>query len=466
LFVVDCVRRMHEEDPRVRLVIAGVSYDEDYEGIVLRRCGAGPAVRYVGVLDRDDLHAAMREASAVLNTSVSECSPNSLIEAMDVGCPVVVRDIPGNTCLVEDGVTGLVFADQDGFRAQVRRLLDDEVLARRLRRRGREQVRRAHSPGAERAAYAALFGDLLDDLPPEADVPSRPRVVRANGADLCVQTFGDPSDPAILLVAGASASMLAWDAEFCELLAGGSRYVIRYDHRDTGRSTTHPPGEPPYTLRDLAADVTGVLDALGIASAHLVGISLGGMIAQLTVLEQAARVASLTLVATSPGEGADGPGLPPPALRVRTELADVDLPDWTGRASVVEYLVALARPLAGEADEFDEHTRRRVAGREFDRAGPALESAGNHAYLDHGPPWGWRLGRITAPTLVVHGTADPIHPVAHAHALLAAIPSATSLFLDGTGHELPRADWPEVVTALLRHTEGTGKRKSRATTRR
>src|SRR5215470_13484732 len=119
LFVVDAVKRWHEEDPRIRLVIAGVSYDEDFEGIVLRRCGSGPAVRYVGPLAREDLHAAMIEASAVLNTSLSECSPNSLLEAMDLGCPVVVRDIPGNTCLVEDGVTGLVFADPDGFRTQV-----------------------------------------------------------------------------------------------------------------------------------------------------------------------------------------------------------------------------------------------------------------------------------------------------------------------------------------------------------
>ncbi|WP_439377189.1 alpha/beta fold hydrolase [Amycolatopsis lexingtonensis] len=464
LFAIDCVKRLHEEDERVRLVIAGVSYDEDYEAMVRRRCGGSPAVRYVGALPRDDLHAAMREATAVLNTSTSECSPNSLLEAMDVGCPVVVRDIPGNTCLVEDGVTGLVFADRDGLRAQVRRLLDDDVLARRLRRNGQEHVRRGHGLRTERAHYAALFRDLLDDLPPAAEVPSRDRVVTANGVDLCVQTFGDPADPAVLLVAGASASMLAWDAVFCELLAGESRYVIRYDHRDTGRSVSYPPGEPPYGLRDLAADAIGVLDALGVARAHVVGISLGGMVAQVAALAEPARVASLTLVATSPGEGADGPDLPPPALRVLTALADVEPPDWTDRDSVVDHLVAAARPLSGPARAVDEHARRRVAGRVFDRAGGTLESAGNHAYLDHGGPWRPRLGRITAPTLVLHGAADPIHPVAHAHALAAAIPGAVLRILEHAGHELSEEDWPEVVPALVRHTSGTEGRISRATT--
>ncbi|UOX85903.1 alpha/beta fold hydrolase [Amycolatopsis sp. FBCC-B4732] len=462
LFAIDCVKRLHEEDERVRLVIAGVSYDEDYEAMVRRRCGDSPAVRYVGALDRDDLHAAMREATAVLNTSTSECSPNALLEAMDVGCPVVVRDIPGNTCLVEHDATGLVFADRDGLRTQVRRLLDDDVLARRLRRNGREHVRRTHGMPAERAAYAAVFRDLLDDLPLVVDVPGRDRVVRANGVDLCVQTFGDPADPAILLVAGSGASMLAWDAGFCELLAAGSRYVIRYDHRDTGRSVHYPPGEPPYELRDLAADALGVLDALGVERAHVVGISLGGMIAQVAALAEPARIASLTLMATSPGEGADGPDLPPPALRVLTALADVEPPDWTDRDSVVEHLVAGARLLAGR--DFDEHAHRRVAARVFARAGGTLESAGNHAYLDHGAPWRPRLGRITAPTLVVHGADDPIHPVAHAHALAAAIPGAALRILGRTGHELSEVDWPDLVPALVRHTSGSEGRLPRATT--
>lgn len=464
LFLIDCVKQWHEQDPRIRLVIAGVSYEEGYERMLLRRCGSSPAVRYVGTLSREDLHAAMRAATAVLNTSTSECSPNSLLEAMDLGCPVVVRDIPGNTCLIEDGVSGLVFADPAGFRTQVQRLLDDEVLVHRLRRHAQEHVRRVHSAEAERAAYAALLRDVLDELPREVAVPARERMVQANGVDLCVQTFGNPSDPPVLLVAGSSASMLAWDAEFCELLAGGSRYVIRYDHRDTGRSTSYPPGEPPYTLQDLACDAIGVLDALDVASAHVVGISLGGMIAQVAALQHPGRIDSLTLVATSPGEHCDGPDLPPPALRVLTELADIELPDWSRRESVVEHLVAVARPLASRSREFDEPTQRRIAGRVFDRAGATLESAGNHAYLDHGVPWRRRLREITAPTLVIHGARDPIHPIAHAHALVAAIAGATLQILDDAGHELAHRDWPTVTAALLRHTAEVEGRHHRAAT--
>jgi pimeloyl-ACP methyl ester carboxylesterase len=132
-------------------------------------------------------------------------------------------------------------------------------------------------------------------------------IVRANGVDLCVETFGDPADPAILLIHGAATSMLGWEDEFCERLAAGSRYVMRYDHRDTGRSVSYETGAPPYTLRDLTADAVGLLDAFDLGSAHLVGRSMGGGIAMLAALDYPKRVGSLTLVGTSPG----GPGLPP-----------------------------------------------------------------------------------------------------------------------------------------------------------
>jgi len=105
--------------------------------------------------------------------------------------------------------------------------------------------------------------------------PPHDEIVHANGVDLCVETFGDPTDPAILLVMGSTASMDWWEDEFCARLAAGSRLVIRYDHRDTGRSVSYEPGAPPYTMRDLAADAVGLLDALDLASAHLVGMSMG-----------------------------------------------------------------------------------------------------------------------------------------------------------------------------------------------
>src|SRR6266540_1958073 len=133
-----------------------------------------------------------------------------------------------------------------------------------------------------------------------------PTIVHANGAELCVETFGEQSDPAVLLIMGAGASMDWWEDEFCERLAAGSRYVIRYDHRDTGQSISYPPGAPGYTGGELVADAVGVLDALDVRRAHVVGQSMGGALAQVMALDHPRRVASLTLVATSPaGPDAD-----------------------------------------------------------------------------------------------------------------------------------------------------------------
>jgi len=136
---------------------------------------------------------------------------------------------------------------------------------------------------------------------------SNETIVRANGVDLCVQTFGDPGDPAILLIHGAATSMHGWEGEFCERLAAGPRFVIRYDHRDTGRSVNYAPGAPQYTLRDLAADAVALIDVFSLDSAHLVGRSMGGGVAIIASIDFPDRVASLTLIGTSPG----GPDLSP-----------------------------------------------------------------------------------------------------------------------------------------------------------
>jgi pimeloyl-ACP methyl ester carboxylesterase len=120
------------------------------------------------------------------------------------------------------------------------------------------------------------------------------------GVELCAETFGDPSAPPLLLIMGSGASMDWWEEDFCERLAAGGRFVVRYDHRDTGQSVTYPPGKPDYTGDDLMADAVGVLDALGLASAHVVGMSMGGALAQLVALDHPDRVASLTLISTSP----------------------------------------------------------------------------------------------------------------------------------------------------------------------
>src|SRR5918995_7542204 len=137
------------------------------------------------------------------------------------------------------------------------------------------------------------------------------RLIEANGVELCTEPFGAPTDPPILLVMGTGASMLWWEEDFCRMLAERGRFVIRYDHRDTGRSLTYEPGRPGYTGADMVADAAGVLDAYGIPAAHVVGVSAGGALAQLLALDFADRVSSLVLISTSPALPT-GRDMPPP----------------------------------------------------------------------------------------------------------------------------------------------------------
>jgi pimeloyl-ACP methyl ester carboxylesterase len=287
---------------------------------------------------------------------------------------------------------------------------------------------------------------------------SSERIVRANGVDLCVETFGDPEDPAILLMGGAAASMDWWDDEFCVRLAAGRRFVVRYDNRDTGRSVSYPPGAPLYTSDDLLADAVGLLDVLGLDSAHVVGISMGGGLAQELALDHPHRVRTLTLISTSravPG-GPDAPQLPPPSEEVRALFADEPpAPDWTDRKAVIDYIVEGQRPYFRRG--FDEAHLRELAGRIVDRTTDIEASLTNHWLLndDAGDDVSRRpgLGQISAPTLVMHGTADPMFPYGHGEALAREIPGARLLPLEGVGHQVPPPDvWDEVIPALLRHT--------------
>lgn len=276
------------------------------------------------------------------------------------------------------------------------------------------------------------------------------RIVPANGVDLCVEAFGDPDAPPVLLIGGMSSSMDWWEDRFCERLAAGRRHVVRYDHRDTGRSTTYPPGKPGYTGADLRHDAVALLDALGIEAAHLVGVSMGGAIAQCIAVEHPDRVASLTLIATTaalPGMPEGLPG-PDPELAAFFEAAgERPEPDWADRTAVVEMLVEDQRAFMRRG--FDEARVRSIAQRVVERS-TDLAAMVNHAQLDDGPDPVGSLADIGAQTLVVHGTADPLFPLAHGEALAAAIPNATFLPLEGVGHELPPpADWDGVVGAIL-----------------
>ena len=218
----------------------------------------------------------------------------------------------------------------------------------------------------------------------ERPIKSDEKTVRANGVDLCAQTFGDTSDPPILLIAGTACSMDWWEDDFCERVAAGSRFVVRYDHRDTGRSVSYEPGAPPYTLRNLAEDAVGLLDALGLDSAHVVGMSMGGWISQLAALDYPDRVASLTLISTRPtAPGPSDPDLPEMSEELQTLFAEEEAaePDWSDRQAVIEYIVEGERPFAGSLP-FDEEAKRTVAARVFDRTANIASSMTNHFLID------------------------------------------------------------------------------------
>ena len=273
------------------------------------------------------------------------------------------------------------------------------------------------------------------------------RTIDVDGVALCTETFGAPEDAPVLLIMGIGASMLWWDAAFCAALAAGGRFVVRYDHRDTGRSSACPPGRPDYGGPDLVADAARVLDGHGIARAHVVGASMGGALAQLLALDFPDRVASLVLMSTSPAGPADD--LPGVTDSYAAFLAQARL-DWSERRSVVEYRIAEVRALNGQRP-FDEESVRAFVERDAARAVSAA-SAQNHELLDGGRPWRDRLGEIAVPTLVIHGGADPLFPPGHAEALANEIPGARLLVLDGAGHVLHPGDHDAVVRAILDHT--------------
>jgi pimeloyl-ACP methyl ester carboxylesterase len=274
------------------------------------------------------------------------------------------------------------------------------------------------------------------------------QMVHVNGVDLCVESFGDPSDPAILLIGGATGSMDWWREEFCRRLAAGGRFVIRYDPRDTGESTTSKPGAPDYTADDLLADVLGVLDAFGIERAHFAGVSSGGGFAQWLALDHPDRVASLTLIATSSGPA---PDLPPMSEELAATFKDPPPPpDWSNRDEVIDYIVDSHRPYAGTIP-FDEDEVREVATAVVDRTADIEASMTNHWLIaGDGEPLRPRLGDIAVPTLVLHGTADPLFPFGHGEALAREIPGAQLVPLEGMGHEYPPpAVWDQAIAKML-----------------
>lgn len=276
------------------------------------------------------------------------------------------------------------------------------------------------------------------------------QTIEAAGVRLLTESVGAPDDPVVLLIMGAMSSGVWWPADFCRQLAARGRFVVRYDHRDTGASTCCPPGAPDYTTEDLADDALRVLDGYGVQRAHLVGMSLGGLLAQLVALKAPERVASLTLIASERLALAD-PAMPPMDPAIPAYHARAAELDWSDDAAVVDYQVGAWRLLAGPNRPFDEAAIRTLA--EADRARtPDPLTPFNHAQLGDPEAWVGRLDEIRAPVQVIHGRHDGVLPYAHGLALERDLPNATLLTLDEAGHELDRRDWPAILDAIERLT--------------
>ena len=275
------------------------------------------------------------------------------------------------------------------------------------------------------------------------------RMVDSRGIRLATENFGKPEDPALLLVMGATASMLGWPDAFCTALAERGLFVIRFDHRDTGRSTTVPPGEASYQVEDMAGDVLAVLDAYGIEKAHLAGMSLGGYISQMLAVTQPERVASLTLIASEP-LGWDGEALPHISPDFLAHFGALESLDWSNKAAVADFLTESERLCAGTGFPFDQERARVRVEQVLSRTGSPA-SMFNHGALTTREDWTGKLREIACPVLIVHGEEDPILPLANGKALAASIPGASLFVLPGVGHELPEESIRDIADRIAAH---------------
>jgi pimeloyl-ACP methyl ester carboxylesterase len=294
---------------------------------------------------------------------------------------------------------------------------------------------------------------------------TEPALVRANGIEICYDTFGDPSSPALLLIDGWGCQMIEWDDEFCAQLAARGYWVIRHDNRDVGLSTKfHEAGVPdlealeqarrrgeavqaPYTLKDMAEDAIGLMDALGIRRAHAVGISMGGMIVQMMAIYHPERLCSMIPIMSTTHE----PGLPP---RTPEAQAAAKWPQPKTREEYIEHYVRWGSLVSGERYRDDPTRLRALAARLWDRGLSAAGHARQGAAIIATPGWREALKSVGVPTLVIHGDADPLLPLEHGLDIARAVPGAKILIIKDWGHGYPApALWPTLLEAIARHAK-------------
>ena len=274
--------------------------------------------------------------------------------------------------------------------------------------------------------------------------------VKANGVALGVEFFGDEGAPLVLLPGGTT--MLSWPDALCERLAAGGRRVARYDLRDSGESTTVDPSKPRYTLRDLAADAAALANTLDGRPAHVAGIGVSGMVAQVAALDHRGAFSALTLVSTRPvAPGKPDADLPDHDAATMRRLFALPKPDWADREAVADFAVARAK-IRGD----DPVAARAIAARIWDRtsaAAPVVHIANQlgmvFAKLDCKPRWRERLPEIDIPTLVVHGRRDLFFPVGNGEAIAREVPGARLLVLEEAATAMPDGAADEIAEAML-----------------
>jgi pimeloyl-ACP methyl ester carboxylesterase len=295
-------------------------------------------------------------------------------------------------------------------------------------------------------------------------VQSKEAIIKVNDVELCYDTFGSPANPAMLLIMGLGSQMIRWHEAFCKELAARGYWVIRYDNRDIGKSTKFDEaGVPnmmalllgaqqgtkisvPYTLIDMAQDAVGLLDALDIDAAHVVGISMGGMIAQTTTIHYPQRVRTLTSIMSTTGDSK----LPQPKPEAFAILQQVP-PD--NRAEYIEYSLTQQRILSGPHYPVDEAYVRDLAGRTYERSYYPQGTTRQMAAILASGSRKEALQKVQVPTLVIHGDADPLVPVEGGKDTAASIPGAKLLIIKGMGHDIPFQAAPQIIEAIAKHAK-------------